>query len=116
MKKTIQKISLFVLSLFLLYAGKSTAQTLIPVGNELLLPQYSINGNTTASRLQYVCRLMLTGLNPNSTYRYFTGASTSATITTSTAPGNFFGIYNSSQGNAGYITGYSSNKTMSGGI
>lgn len=93
------------------------AQTVvIPPADELILPQVSINGGTTASRLQYVCRLRLSGLTANATYRYFTGASTNAAITTSSAPGNFFAINNATAPVAGYITGHSSNKSMSGGI
>jgi hypothetical protein len=88
-------------------------QTIIAPADELLLPQYMMTGNTTPSRLQYVCRLRLNGLLANSTYRYYSSASTSSTITTANAPGNFFGISNASTP-AGYILGYSSGKSLGG--
>jgi hypothetical protein len=88
------------------------------VSDEILLPQYMIGGSTggaAPNRLQYVCRLKLTGLSGNSTYRYFTGASTTSNITTATSPGNFF-VINNSSGADGYITGESSSKAMNGSL
>ncbi|HAD34742.1 MAG TPA: hypothetical protein DCF44_09650, partial [Chitinophagaceae bacterium] len=67
----------------------------VPTINEVILPQYAVNGGVTGERLQYVCRLQVQNLIPNATYRYFTGASTSPTLTT-TAPGNFYAINNTS--------------------
>jgi hypothetical protein len=89
------------------------SQSVIAPADELILPQYMMTGNITASRLQYVCRLKLNGLLANSTYRYYSSASTSSTITTANAPGNFFAISNSVT-TAGYILGYSSGKGLGG--
>jgi hypothetical protein len=86
------------------------AQTLIPQADELILPKYLINGSTAASRIQYVCRLRLSGLTANTTYRYVTGASNNAALT-GTAPGNMFAINNTST-TAGFIVGYTSNKSV----
>ena len=87
--------------------------TNVPVLTEVILPQYAINGNTTANRLPYVCRLTVSNLVPNAPYRYFTGASTNASLGLTTPPGNFF-VINSSAGANGYITGQSSAKGMNG--
>ncbi len=84
-----------------------------PTVAEVILPQYAINGNTAGNRLQYVCRLTLNNLIPNSTYRYFTGASELTTTTTGTTAGNFFAINNTAGAN-GYIVGQSSSKNMGG--
>jgi hypothetical protein len=104
--------TLLILCFSLFAVGAIAQPTLIPVSDELILPQYAINGGTTASRLQFVTRLRLTGLLPSSTYRYFTGASTNAALTT-TAPGNMYAI-NDTATNAGFIAGYTSSKSMSG--
>lgn len=88
------------------------AQTIISQSDELILPKSMVNGGTSASRMQYVCRLRLSGLLANTTYRYFTGASNNAALT-GTAPGNMFAINNTST-TAGYIVGYTSNKSVAG--
>ncbi len=100
-----------VLSIYI--CSPAFSQTIIPVSDELVLPQYCITGSVTANRLQYLCRLRLSGLTANSIYRYFCGASTSNSITTTTSPGNFF-VINNSSGAAGYISGQSSSKSMAG--
>lgn len=103
--KIISVLIFFVLNLSVLYS-----QTVISASNEIVLPRYAVNGNTTGSRMMYVCMLKLTGLTANTTYRYVTGASTNSGVTTSTAAGNHIGISNSS-GTAGYIEGYTAGKT-----
>lgn len=99
----------FLIVLVLIFSAHS--QIVIPSSGELILPQYAINGTTTASRLPYVCRLKLSGLTANATYRYFTSMSNSATITTSLGPGNFVCI-NNTPGSSGYIVGHTSGKAM----
>lgn len=102
-----------ILSIFAFVALLSVhAQTLIPVSDELILPRFMMSGATSASRIQYVCRLRLTGLTASTTYRYMTGASTNAALTT-TAPGNMYAINNATS-TSGYIVGYSSSKSLSG--
>lgn len=102
-----------ILSIFAIATILSTqAQVVIPAADELVLPRFLMSGSTAASRIQYVCRLRLTGLTANTTYRYVTGASTNASLTTS-APGNMYAINNSTSA-SGYIVGYSSNKSMNG--
>ncbi|MBK7965086.1 MAG: hypothetical protein IPK10_07205 [Bacteroidetes bacterium] len=80
---------------------------------EDILPQYAINGTTSGNRLQYVCRLTLSDLAANTTYRYFTGASTNASLGLSTAAGNFY-VINNTSGADGYIVGQSSSKSFAG--
>jgi len=87
--------------------------SIIPLTNELILPQYAYTGQQTTARLHYVCRLRLTGLAPNATYRYFTGLSDQASRTTQT-PGWLLAIQNSSS-SAGYIVGMSSSNKSVGG-
>ena len=84
----------------------------VPTISEIILPQYAVNGGVTGERLQYVCRLQVQNLIPNATYRYYTGASTATSLTT-TAPGNFYAINNTS-GSNGYIVGQSSAKSANG--
>ncbi|MBK8497664.1 MAG: T9SS type A sorting domain-containing protein [Flavobacteriales bacterium] len=95
--------------------GPSIWITNVPTLTEVILPQYAINGNTTANRLPYVCRLTLGDLIPNTTYRYFTGASTNPSLGLATPAGNFF-VINNSPDAAGYITGQSSAKSMGGSL
>jgi hypothetical protein len=80
---------------------------------EDILPQFAINGTTSGNRLQYVCRLTLSDLAANTTYRYFTGASTNASLGLSTAAGNFY-VINNTAGADGYIVGQSSSKSFAG--
>jgi hypothetical protein len=113
---TKMKSHLLIIPVLFLFFNCAFSQTVIPVSDELILPQYMIGGTVggaTANRVQFVCRLKLEGLTANSTYRYFCGASNSATLTTTITPGNFF-VINNSSGAAGYITGETSSKTMNG--
>jgi hypothetical protein len=82
----------------------------LPDVEEIIFPRYAINGSTTASRLQYVCRLRINNLTANATYRYTTQGSLSG----STA-GNMFVINNSSDA-SGFITGYTSNKNLNSSL
>jgi hypothetical protein len=82
----------------------------LPDVEEIIFPHYAINGSTTASRLQYVCRLKINNLTANATYRYTTQGSLSG----STA-GNMFVINNSSDA-SGFITGYTSNKNLNSSL
>jgi hypothetical protein len=92
----------------------SYSQTLIPITDEIILPQYAVIGTGTNNRMHYVCRLKLTGLIANVTYKYYVGATTSATTPgTLPTPGNFYGISNTLT-SSGYIVGYSSSKTING--
>jgi hypothetical protein len=72
----------FYLSLLLGFLSSLTlfSQTLIPVTNELMLPQATYYGVSTvsASRTHVVCRLKLTGLTASATYRYLTFITTDA--------------------------------------
>lgn len=104
-----------IFALFFVFSILIKSQTIIPPSDELILPQYAITGNVTASRLQYVCRLKLTGLTANATYRYTPAMSTSATLTTSNGPGNFFAVNNTSGAN-GYVVGYTSGKSLNSSI
>ena len=66
------------------------AQTLIPVTDELVLPQYAYYGGTSISntnRLPFVVRLKLSGLTANTTYRYLAGISSNPSLTTTQAQG-----------------------------
>lgn len=108
-----KKIIFFNLILLFLTFGFGFSQTVIPPEDEIVLPMYAINGGTTASRLQYICRLKLSGLTANATYRYFTAMSNSAAITTSLGPGNFIAI-NNTAGASGFIVGHTSGKSMNG--
>jgi hypothetical protein len=92
--------------------SSSITISLPPTITEIILPQYAVNGTTAANRLQYICRLQLNDLSPNATYKYYTGASTSSTITTATAPSNFFAINNAANA-FGNIVGQTSSKTIS---
>ncbi len=89
--------------------------TALPTLTEIILPQYAITGTVVGDRLQNISRLKLDNLLPNATYRYSVGASTSNSITTATAPGNFFGI-NNGAGSAGNIVGYTSQKGFTGAL
>ena len=81
-----------------------------PSMTEVIFPQYAINGGTTASRLQYLCRLTLNNLNSNSTYRYTTQGNNAGS-----SAGNMYVINNSPSAD-GFITGYSSSKSLAGSI
>ncbi len=89
----------------------SFGQTIIPVSDELLLPQYMINGALTTGRTPFVTRLKLTGLNANYTYKYYVSASNSATLL-SGGPGNMFIINNNATPPFGNIVGHASGKAF----
>jgi hypothetical protein len=98
----------------LFVANVATAQTVIPVSDELVLPRFAVNGATVSQRVQFAARLRLTGLSPNATYRYHTGASTNPAITTGgAAPGNMFAINNTPNA-FGHIVGYATSKAFTG--
>ncbi|GGD79624.1 hypothetical protein GCM10011514_49500 [Emticicia aquatilis] len=86
--------------------GLTANITPAPSITEVIFPQYAINGTTAASRLQYVCRLRLDNLLPNATYRYTNGAPTA---------GNMM-VINNNTGTAGFITGYTSQKSLGGSL
>ena len=86
---------------------------IIPLADELVLPQYAYAGQQNTARLHYVCRLRLTGLTPNATYRYFTGLSDEPYRTTQT-PGWLLAI-RKNDSPAGYIVGMSSSNKSVGG-
>jgi hypothetical protein len=113
-----EKKLLLILVFISFLHNASFSQNVIPSTDELVLPKYALGGTlggAIANRLQFVCRLKLSGLNANTTYKFFSGASISATITTSNSPGWFF-VINNISGTAGYITGYSSSKGMNGSL
>ena len=89
----------------------ANAQTRIAA--DVLMPQYIVGGVATESKLQSAYRLTLTGLTPNATYRYFSGASGSPNTTNSAIAGDYFGIDTFATG-AGYIKGYSTGKSLNG--
>ncbi len=82
-----------------------------PAIAEVIFPQYAINGNTAGSRFPYTCRLSVNNLTPNATYKYTVAGSTATSLSANGA-GNMFAIYNSTQGSAGYLVGYSSGKSF----
>ncbi len=106
----IKRIFIFVAIFITIISFRINSQTVISVTDELVLPQYAVNGGTSTSRIMYVCGLRLTGLSSNTTYRYTTGASTNSGLTTTLAAGNHIGINNTSN-SAGYIVGYTAGKS-----
>ncbi|MES2773862.1 MAG: hypothetical protein V4722_06740 [Bacteroidota bacterium] len=106
-----KKIYITLFTSFYLFLS-ATAQIIIPVGDELLLPQYAYYGGVrAANRMPIVCRLKLTGLATSSTYRYMTGMSGTNNLTTTQAPGNMYRINNNSNA-SGYITGFAVTKAI----
>jgi hypothetical protein len=103
------------LSVILVALGALELNAQAQTVTDVVVPQYVVNGSTTASRLQSAYRVSLSGLAPNATYRYTSGASNVTTITTGTAPGNYFGINNTANG-FGYIQGTTSNKNLNGAV
>lgn len=102
----------FLLSYFVPDTGN--CQNIIPTGNEIVLPQFVVTGAISNFRLHSVFLLKLTGLTPNTTYRYIAGASTNAALgITATAPGNMYVINNTANG-FGYFAGYTSAKGVNG--
>lgn len=106
-----KKIYVFFLLFVSIAFGYS--QTVIPLLDEIILPKYAVSGTATNNRLHYVCRLKLSGLTNSAIYRYYVGATTSATTPGLPSPGNFYGISNDMT-SSGYIVGYSSSKTVNG--
>lgn len=104
---------IYVCFLLFISIAECYSQTIIPLTDEVILPQYAVVGTATNNRLHYVCRLKLSGLINSATYRYYTGAHTSATTPGLPSPGNFYGISNDMT-SSGYIVGYSSSKTVNG--
>jgi hypothetical protein len=90
----------------------ATAQTVIPVGDELVLPQYAYYGGVrVVNRMPIACRLKLSGLTASATYRYVVGVS-SINNKTNQAPGNMYRINNGMGGAAGNITGFATTKAI----
>ncbi|WKZ67672.1 MAG: T9SS type A sorting domain-containing protein [Flavobacteriales bacterium] len=85
----------------------------VPAMIELILPQYAVNGATSGVRLPYVCRLELSNLVPNATYRYIVGASTNPSLGLSTAAGNMYAINNAADA-FGHVAGHTASKGMNG--
>ncbi len=105
---------IFSLALALIFFEMAAfSQTVIPVGDELILPQYAYFGGTSvgvAHRMPFVCRLKLTGLTASTTYRYMTGMSSINNLATQ-APGNMYRINNAS-GTFGFVTGFAVTKAI----
>jgi hypothetical protein len=96
-----------ILLLSCCYSLTTTAQTLIPTTDELVLPQYTYQGSTAGARIHYVCRLKLSGLLPSATYRYFTGLSVQSTgYNTAQVAGQSYQIRNTAALNGGNIDGF----------
>lgn len=111
-----KKFYLTIFSLALLFLS-AKAQTLIPVGDELILPQYAYYGGTSrVSSLFYVCRLKLSGLTASTQYRYASGMSSTSTITTTFAPGHMMNVVNTTNATYGNIIGYSTLKGLNGAL
>lgn len=108
-----KKIYFTILTLAL-FCISASAQTVIPTTDELILPQYTYYGGTLGSRVPVVCRLTLSGLSANTTYRYTTGLSSTSNITTSFAAGNFIHISNNTDATYGNILGFTSQKGLNG--
>lgn len=72
------------------------AQTLLSSNNQLLLPQFIVDGSTSGNRGPLASYLGLTGLSASTTYRYFVGAQTNGATNplTGTLPGNMVIINN----------------------
>lgn len=103
---TLLSVCLFILS--------TSAQTIIPASDELVLPQYAYYGGVrAANRMPVACRLKLSGLTPGATYRYLVGMSSTSNLTTTQAPGNMYRINNVlSLTGYGYITGFAVTKAI----
>jgi hypothetical protein len=113
-----KKFYLTIMAMAMFFSSVN-AQTVIPAGagvggGEIILPQYAYFGGTVASRSPFVCRLTLTGLTPSTTYRYTTGISSTSTITTTFAAGNFIHINNTTDATYGNILGFTSQKGLNG--
>ena len=117
-----KKIYAFCLAFFSM-AGIARAQqnVVIPTSGELILPQYAYWGGTTnAHRIPFVCRLTLTGLAANATYRFQSGMSSNPNLTAlpttgQQAPGHMYRIINTA-GTYGHIVGLTVNKSTAGNV
>jgi hypothetical protein len=99
-----KKFYLSILACCMLYVS-SFGQTNIPTTDELILPRFAYYGASTgAGRFQYACRLTLTGLTANKTYKFYNGLSAS-TGTVTNAAGLVFSIQNDPQVTFGNIIG-----------
>lgn len=109
-----KKFYFFILTSCLLSLS-SFAQTLIPVVDELVLPQYAYVGSNANSRLQYVCRLKIStgSTGVPKTYRYFVGMSSLAT-TSSQTPGSMFQIRDPALNVGRNILGFTNTKAIGG--
>jgi hypothetical protein len=106
-----KKFYLTIMAMAMFFSSVN-AQTLIPTGDELVLPQYAYYGATAASRVQTLVRLKLTGLTASTAYRYNTGISITNNITTTYAAGQLFAIRN----NTLNIEGLASSKALNGSV
>lgn len=84
------------------------AQTILSSNNQLLLPQFIVDGSTSGNRSPLVSYLGLTGLSASSTYRYFVGSTTNAATNplSGTLPGNMVIINN------GDVASYTTSKSF----
>ncbi len=111
-----KKITVFyflLFALFVLSKDSISQPTVIPSSDEILLPKFMCSGAVISKRVPFACMLKLTGLTANATYRYITGATTNANVTSGSSPGNFYAI-NNVAGAYGNITGYTSQKSLAG--
>lgn len=117
-----KKIYFTILSLAL-FCISANAQTVIPTGDEYVVPQYAYYGPTYANRVQVAVYVKLSGLTPNTGYRYCSGISSSATTPQNTTPadtfvpGQFFTIRNTPANSTyGNIDGMAAAKGLNGNI
>jgi hypothetical protein len=84
----------------LLFTSISFSQTV----TEIYVPQYvQATGTTNSARVPYVCRLKISGLLPDSTYRYYCRFVPNTANATNGGEGNFY--YVNQSGNFDRITG-----------
>ncbi len=84
----------------LLFTSISFSQTV----TEIYVPQYvQATGTTNSARVPYVCRLKISGLMPDSTYRYYCRFVANTANATNGGEGNFY--YVNQSGNFDRITG-----------
>jgi hypothetical protein len=84
----------------LLFTSISFSQTI----TEIYVPQYvQATGTTNSARVPYVCRLKISGLMPDSTYRYYCRFVPNNANSTNGGEGNFY--YINQSGNFDRITG-----------
>lgn len=92
-----------------LAAAGASAQTV----TEVILPRYGVSGSALDLRAPSAARLTVSGLLPNATYRYYVSGDTNAVP--GNGAGNYFGI-NNVPNNAGYIQGYTTQKSLGGSL